>query len=112
MCGLPSIPIICFCLRVTSTLIHCIETQIEKLKPIAAKLGTTLAVLSIAWCLHNPHVSTVITGASRPSQVEENLKALDVVKLLTPEILAEIDEAAGTKPKLTFDFGRGSLRVL
>ena len=69
-------------------------------------------MLSIAWCLLNKNVSTVITGASKPSQVVENLKALDLVKQLTPEVVAEIEEAAGTKPKLAFDFGRGSLRVL
>ena len=85
--------------------------QLEKLKPIAAKLDTTLAVLSIAWCLNNPHVSTVITGASRPSQVEENLKALELVKKLTPEILAEIEEAVGTKPKSLYDWGRGTERL-
>ena len=48
-------------------------------RPIAPKLGCTLAQMSLAWCLKNPHVSTVITGASRPAQVDENMKALDVV---------------------------------
>ena len=47
--------------------------------PIAADLGCTMAQLSLAWCLKNPHVSTVITGASRPAQVVENMKALAVV---------------------------------
>ena len=53
--------------------------KVEALKPIAAKLGCSLAVLSLAWCLSNKNVSTAITGASRPSQVEENLTALDFV---------------------------------
>jgi aryl-alcohol dehydrogenase-like predicted oxidoreductase len=49
--------------------------------------------MSIAWCLRNPHVSTVITGASRPAQVVENLRALDVAPRLTPEVMARIDAA-------------------
>ena len=48
-------------------------------RPIAAELDCTLAQLAIAWCATNPHVSTVITGASRPSQVVENFAAIDVV---------------------------------
>jgi voltage-dependent potassium channel beta subunit len=66
---------------------------VRRLGPIAAELGCTLAQMSLAWCLKNPHVSTVITGASRPSQVVENMKALDVVAKLTPEVLARIDAA-------------------
>jgi aryl-alcohol dehydrogenase-like predicted oxidoreductase len=84
--------------------------QIDALKPIAEKLGCTLAVLCIAWCLTNKNVSTVITGASRPSQVEENLKALDVVDKLTPEVLAEIETAFDTKPAQGYDWGRGTVR--
>ena len=53
--------------------------QVQALVPIARELGCTLAQMSLAWCLKNPHVSTVITGASRPAQVVENMKALDVV---------------------------------
>ena len=49
--------------------------------------------MSLAWCLKNPHVSTVITGASRPAQVVENMKALDVVPKLTPDVMARIDAA-------------------
>jgi voltage-dependent potassium channel beta subunit len=66
---------------------------VKKLVPIAADLGCTMAQLSIAWCLKNPHVSTAITGASRPQQVTENMKALDVVPKLTPEIMARIEGA-------------------
>jgi voltage-dependent potassium channel beta subunit len=65
--------------------------QVAQLKPIAERLGGTLAQLAIAWCAANPRVSTVITGASRPEQVVENMKALDVLEQLTPEVLAEID---------------------
>jgi aryl-alcohol dehydrogenase-like predicted oxidoreductase len=49
---------------------------VRRLAPIAADLGCTLAQMSLPWCLKNPHVSTVITGASRPAQVVENMKAL------------------------------------
>jgi voltage-dependent potassium channel beta subunit len=65
--------------------------QVRALAPIARELNCTLAQMSLAWCLKNPHVSTVITGASRPAQVVENMKALDVVGKLTPEVLAKIE---------------------
>jgi voltage-dependent potassium channel beta subunit len=66
---------------------------VKRLSPLAADLGCTLAQMSLAWCLKNPHVSTVITGASRASQVTENMKSLDVLPKLTPEIMARIEAA-------------------
>jgi voltage-dependent potassium channel beta subunit len=66
--------------------------KVKLLAPIAAELDCTLAQLSIAWCLANPHVSTVITGASRTAQVQENMKALDVVAKLDRNVLARIDD--------------------
>ncbi len=68
-------------------------------------------MLAIAWCLKNPNVSTVILGASRPSQLDENMAALEVADKLTADILQEIEAAVGTKPALPQDFGRGSARV-
>ena len=65
----------------------------KRLTPIAADLGCTLAQMSLAWCVKNPHVSTVITGATRASQVVENMKATAVVPRLTPEVMARIDAA-------------------
>ena len=65
--------------------------KVENLRPIAAELGCSLAQMSIAWCLLNPNVSTVITGASRPSQVLENFEALEVLRSLTPEVAARIE---------------------
>jgi voltage-dependent potassium channel beta subunit len=65
--------------------------KVRALQAVAEELGCTLAQLAIAWCAANPRVSTVITGASRPQQVEENMKALDVLPLLTPDVLARID---------------------
>ena len=76
-----------------------IET-VERLRPIADELGLSLAQMSLAWATKNPNVSTVITGASKPEQVEQNMKALDYAILLTPEVMDRIDEAAGTKPTM------------
>jgi voltage-dependent potassium channel beta subunit len=67
--------------------------KVENLRPIAAELDCSLAQLALAWCANNPRVSTVITGASRPSQVLENFAALDVLERLTPEIVARIEAA-------------------
>ena len=67
--------------------------KVERLRPIAEDLGCTLAQMSLAWCAANPNVSTVITGASRPSQVAENFGAIDVLPLLTPEVMARIEAA-------------------
>jgi voltage-dependent potassium channel beta subunit len=64
---------------------------VKRLAPIASDLGCTLAQMSLAWCLKNPNVSTVITGASRPSQVVENMKARDVKPKLTPDVMARIE---------------------
>jgi len=71
---------------------------VAKLAPVASELGCTLAQLAIAWCASNPNVSTVITGASRASQVEENLAAADVIPKLTREVLARIDAIVGAQP--------------
>ncbi len=69
------------------------NAKVRRLKDVADDLDCTLAQLSIAWCARNPHVSTVITGASRPEQVRENMQALDVLPLLTDDVLVRIDEA-------------------
>ena len=60
--------------------------KVRNLKPIADELGVSLSKMSIAWCLLNPNVSTVILGASRIDQLKENLEALEVVPLLTEDI--------------------------
>ena len=65
----------------------------KQLASIAEELGCSLSQLAIAWCARNPHVSTVITGASRASQVKENFDAIDVLPLLTPDVLGRIDAA-------------------
>jgi voltage-dependent potassium channel beta subunit len=67
------------------------NAAVAQLGDVAKDLGCTTAQLALAWCLRNKRVSTVITGASRVSQVEENLKAADIVSKLTPAVLERID---------------------
>jgi aryl-alcohol dehydrogenase-like predicted oxidoreductase len=66
------------------------NARVQDLAKVADRLDCTLSQLAIAWCAANPHVSTVITGASRVEQVHENLKALDVLDRLDDEVLAEM----------------------
>jgi voltage-dependent potassium channel beta subunit len=73
--------------------------KVKELQPVAADLGCSMAQLALAWCVANPHVSTVITGASRASQVHENMKALEIVPKLTPDVMTRIDEILGNKPQ-------------
>ena len=68
------------------------NAAVNKLEGVAAELGCSVAQLAIAWVAHNPHVSTVITGASKLSQLQSNLAAADVIDKLTPAVLAQIDE--------------------
>jgi len=67
--------------------------KVERLRPIADELGCPMAQLALAWCLTNPNVSSVITGASRPSQVVENFGALDVLAHLDADVVARIESA-------------------
>jgi voltage-dependent potassium channel beta subunit len=72
--------------------------KVKKLSELAAKLGTTTAALSIAWCIHNPNVSTAILGATKKQQLNDNLKALAVLPLLTAEVIEKIEGIMKTKP--------------
>ena len=72
--------------------------KVKKLSELAAKLGTTTAALSIAWCIKNPNVSTAILGATKKQQLLDNLKALEVSEKLTPEVLEKIEAIMKTKP--------------
>jgi voltage-dependent potassium channel beta subunit len=74
--------------------------KVKKLAELSNKMGVSLATLSIAWCIHNPNVSTAILGATKKQQLIENLKSLEVVKMLTPEIMEKIDGIMKNKPKL------------
>ncbi len=78
---------------------HLTEEKLVKARAISAlaqEMGTTSAALAIAWTLKNPLVASAITGATRPAQIDENLKALDVV--ITPEINERIEEILQNKP--------------
>jgi voltage-dependent potassium channel beta subunit len=70
--------------------------KVRQLLPLASDMGASLAQFSLAWCLQNPWVSTVMTGATRVDQVHENMKAIDFVDQFTPEIVAEIDRIFAT----------------
>ncbi|MGZ5024996.1 MAG: potassium channel beta subunit family protein [Chthoniobacterales bacterium] len=73
--------------------------KVKQLAKVAAELGTTLPRLALAWCLKNPNVSTVITGASKPKQVRENMKAGELVPQLTNEVMQRIEKILQNKPK-------------
>jgi voltage-dependent potassium channel beta subunit len=78
--------------------------KVKQLVPLARELDCTLAQLALAWCLMNPNVSTVITGASKVSQVTENMQALDVIPKLTPDVMQRIEQILSNKPELAEDF--------
>lgn len=77
-------------------------SKVKQLEPIAKKLNTTLTQLSLAWCLKNPNVSTVILGASKLTHLEENLKSIDVYEQMTDDVLNEIEAVLNNKPVLEF----------
>ena len=80
------------------------KTQIIKnLLPIAKELDATLAQLALAWVLKNPHVSSVITGATRPEQVVENMKASQVAEKMTPDVMERIEGVLGNRPSAPED---------
>ena len=82
------------------------KNQIEKVKllsVVASDLDASVAQLAIAWCLHNPNISTVITGASKISQVEENMKAIDLLDKLTPDIVEHVESILDNKPEAPSD---------
>lgn len=74
--------------------------QVKKLSELAAKLDVTTAALSIAWCIKNPNVSTAIMGATKKRQLLDNLKALEVVAKLTPDVMEKIEAIVKSKPRL------------
>jgi voltage-dependent potassium channel beta subunit len=71
---------------------------VRQLTEVAEGLGCTTAQLALAWCLQNPHVSTVITGASRPEQVEENMQALEVAETLDSDVMDRIASILDNEP--------------
>lgn len=78
--------------------------KVAQLIPIANELECSMPQLALAWCLKNPNVSTVITGASRVEQVNENMAALEVVDKLTDDVMERIDAILDNKPEPEEDF--------
>lgn len=78
--------------------------KVKSLAHLARELDCTTAQLALAWCLKNPHVSTVITGATSAAQVRENIKAVDVVGRLSDDVMGRIEEILENKPTPPRDF--------
>lgn len=78
--------------------------KVGKLMDIADEIGCSMPQLALAWTLKNPNVSTTITGASKPEQVVENMKAIDFVEKLTPAVMERIETILDNKPKPEADF--------
>lgn len=72
--------------------------QTAALKSVADELGVSTAGLALAWILKNPNISSMITGASKPEQVRENVRALALVEKLTDEVMEKIEKAVGSRP--------------
>ena len=72
--------------------------RVAALQPIADDLNTSLATLGVAWCINNPNVTTAILGATKESQLTENLKALELYHHFNADLLDRIDQIVGTKP--------------
>jgi len=77
--------------------------KVEALEPVARELGCSMAQLALAWARRNQNVSTVITGASRPDQVEENVQSLEFVSALNGDVMGRIDGILNNKPELDRD---------
>jgi voltage-dependent potassium channel beta subunit len=73
--------------------------KLNELEKIAKEMGATLAQLALAWCLKNPNVSTVITGASKAEQVRENMKALEIYQQMGEDVMKRIDDILDNKPE-------------
>lgn len=74
--------------------------KVRELEVIAKDLNTSMANLAIAWCLKNPYVSTVLTGATKVEQLKENLKSVEVVDLLTDDVMDRIEDILDNKPEM------------
>lgn len=74
--------------------------KVKKLQSVADDLGVSMATMAIAWTIKNPNVTTTILGATKKSQLEENLKALDVLPLLNDDVMKRIDDIMQNAPQL------------
>lgn len=80
--------------------------KVRKLTEVAEKLGGSVTNLALAWCIKNENVSTVILGATKVSQIEENCKSIQLLPKLTPEVMEEIEKILDNKPAEPASFGR------
>lgn len=80
--------------------------KVRKLTTIAEKLGGNASQLALAWCIKNPNVSTVILGATKVEQIEDNCKSLQLSEKLTPELMEEIEKILDNKPAQPAAYGR------
>jgi aryl-alcohol dehydrogenase-like predicted oxidoreductase len=82
--------------------------KVQKLAELTSELGEniTLGQMMLAWTLKNPNVSTVITGASRPEQIRENFKAVEILPKLDDAFMERVDKILGNKPEGLQSFGR------
>jgi voltage-dependent potassium channel beta subunit len=78
--------------------------RVRKLASVADDINVSMPHLALAWCLKNPHVSTVITGASKPEQVEQNMKSIEVFEKLTGEVMERIEGILDNKPRELSDY--------
>jgi voltage-dependent potassium channel beta subunit len=78
--------------------------KVGQLMDIADDLGGSMAQLALAWTLKNPNISSTITGASRPEQITENMKAIDIVDQLDDTVIQKIEDILGNKPQEPQDF--------
>ncbi|MBU2506768.1 MAG: aldo/keto reductase [Bacteroidetes bacterium] len=81
-------------------------SKVQKLAKVANGIDLSITELALAWCLKNPNVSTVITGASKVDQVKQNMKAADAVIKLTDDIMKEIEKILNNKPEKPFEWWR------
>ncbi|KAF5552879.1 potassium channel beta subunit [Fusarium mexicanum] len=86
--------------------------KVKKLSEVAERLGGNVAQLSLAWALKNPNVSTVILGATKVEQLEDNFKALEIYKKIDDKVLEEIEKILDNKPKPAPSYNRESLRFV
>jgi voltage-dependent potassium channel beta subunit len=78
--------------------------KVRRLQPIAQLLGCSLAQLAIAWTIKNPHVSTTILGATKVSQLQENLGALEVAARITPSEMEQVEAVLQNRPAQEYDW--------
>jgi len=79
---------------------------VRKLTTIAERLGGNATQLALAWCIKNPNVSTVILGATKVAQIEDNCKAIQLLPKITDEVMEEIEKVLDNKPAEVAHFGR------